>query len=185
MRATKVYIAVILLFGSQSFISAKIHSKMSERACAQIATHIVVASEDAIIDGHLTVLESWKGDLNPGDKLFIPELAAFNSTLSRAIHCLFFEGCSGSTQEYVSCSRMVLFLQKNSASLEKGGQPTSDAQEWGGVGIRRVSRSIIWIEGERSFAFWDVELFGAGGELADFESSEKGIREKVTAAIEK
>jgi hypothetical protein len=159
---------------------------MSERACAQLATHIVVASEDAIIDGHLTVLESWKGDLNPGDKLFIPEFAAFNSTISRAIHCLFFtERCSGATQEYVSCSRMILFLQRNSGSLDKGRQPTSHAQEWSGVGIRRVSRSIIWIEGERSFAFWDVEPFGAGGELADFESSEKGIREKVTAAIEK
>ena len=35
--------------------------------CSWFATHVVVVTEGEKIDGSLTVLESWKGDLAPGD----------------------------------------------------------------------------------------------------------------------
>src|SRR5206468_844470 len=53
--------------------------------CSWRATHVVVVSEGETIDGAVTVLESWVGDLRPGDTLAVPELAAFAPEKARAI----------------------------------------------------------------------------------------------------
>src|SRR5580658_2628 len=54
-------------------------------ACAWDATHIVVVTEGERTDGQVSVLESWKGDLKPGDNITVPELAAFEPQSSRII----------------------------------------------------------------------------------------------------
>src|SRR5262245_709907 len=91
-------------------------------AVAWQATHIVVATEGQKIDGELEILESWKGDLKKGDRIRIPELAAFAPKLERVI----FKKSSFTVRPFgselkapppdppapthVTCARMVLFL---------------------------------------------------------------------------
>ena len=58
------------------------------------ATDIVVVTEEKQIDGVVKVLESWKGDLKPGQVLTIPELAEFNAKSARMIHVWLSDGPS-------------------------------------------------------------------------------------------
>src|SRR5215208_5414545 len=64
---------------------AKGHITMDVKACAQHASQVVVVTEGNSIDGQLTVLESWKGNLKPGDKLSFPELQSFQAKSARLV----------------------------------------------------------------------------------------------------
>jgi hypothetical protein len=140
--------------------------------CAKLATHIVVATEGDSIDGQLTVLESLKGDLKAGQHITIPELRAFNSPESRAIECLFpAQICPEDIQrENVTGTRMILFLRR-------------DSQKWKGVGELSVYQSTIWIEGRKSFAYFNAGK-GRRGRLADFEQAEEWIKVRIGIALE-
>ena len=72
------------------------------------STHVVLASEGETIDGVFQVIECWKGDLQPGDILEIPELAQFASPESRIIED---EG-NQLISKMVTGNRMILFLIK-------------------------------------------------------------------------
>ena len=72
------------------------------------ATHVVLVSEGETIDGVLQTVECWKGDLQPGDILEVPELAQFASPESRMIE----EGESSLKHKMVTGNRMILFLTK-------------------------------------------------------------------------
>jgi len=59
------------------------------------------------IDGKLTVLESWRGDLRPGEFISIPELASFKSPSSREIKTGMFDVKSDEPKRYVTGSQMI------------------------------------------------------------------------------
>jgi len=73
------------------------------------ATHIVVASSGAVINGEFTVLESWKGNLRSGEKIWIPKLALFADEKERRINLY---GFSNNSNQLVSGKRMILFLRR-------------------------------------------------------------------------
>lgn len=109
-------LVAVLLFTPR--IYAGIRPSFGLNHCAWHATHIVVASEGDEIDGRLTVLESWKGDLQPGELVSIPQLASFKSQPSREVKTsplgLAIERSMNyiTPKEYVTGSRMILFLKK-------------------------------------------------------------------------
>src|SRR4030095_3388719 len=88
MRRIQKYSGLVILFllsGSYSLTSAGIRPSFQLEDNTWNATHIVVATEGKTIDGVFRVLESWKGDLNPGDSIKIPELASFKPASSRTV----------------------------------------------------------------------------------------------------
>jgi hypothetical protein len=185
MRINLLLTLVLLLAFSLSS-AAKVHSRVSVAASAKLATHIVIATEGNIIDGWLIVLESLKGDLTPGEAIFVPELEDFSSEESRLIHCLFpIQLCSDNKpNEYVTGSRMVLFLRKNSGSqYDNGAAGAGNSALWKGIGELSVFQSTIWVEGRKSYAFFDASQ-NERGELADFERSEEEIRTTINESIE-
>src|SRR5437899_2620242 len=76
------------------------------------ATHVVVASEGNEIDGHLEVVESWRGDLAIGDRIDLPELAAFEDEDLRRIVTV----RTSTTPSVASGKRMILFLRNDGTS---------------------------------------------------------------------
>ena len=63
---------VVLLLVLQT--NAGIRPSFNLDYCTWQATHIVIATEGDEIDGTLTVVDSWKGDLRPGEAVSIPDL---------------------------------------------------------------------------------------------------------------
>ena len=64
---------VILLANSAIRVDAGIRPSFSMDRCAWNATYIVLV-QTIPKDGAFSVVESWKGDLKPGDSLEVPEL---------------------------------------------------------------------------------------------------------------
>ena len=137
---------LILLLLCSFSVHAKTHTMIDMESCVRDATHVVVVTEGDRIDGHVIVLESWRGDLKPGDSLDIPVLAKFKSKKSRHIEC---EDCFGylgkcldATPKFVSGSRIILFLQ--------GQTGRSDPQKWFAIGA-------AWIERWQTYALYDLK----------------------------
>src|SRR5262245_53018718 len=82
------------------------------------ATHIVLASEGEEIDGRLKVRESWKGDLQPGDTIDVPELKMFQPDEARKIdrRFTFTTERPEALAKTVTGDRMVLFLVRGEAA---------------------------------------------------------------------
>ncbi len=138
--------------------SAEILPQFQLDTCAWMATDIVVVTEGATIDGQVEVLETWKGEHLPGDKLTIPELAAFASEESR-VTAKWLGGDGPVAPKFVSGSRMVLFL-----------------------GAGGVKESTAWIEGDTVFAFRQQTVPG-DPELLALEASARMVRRKVAAIL--
>jgi hypothetical protein len=148
-------------------------------SCAWNATHIVVVTEGEKIDGVVTVLESWKGDLKKGDVLTIPELAAFAPAKERTVGSRLFKKAPD-PPIVVSGSRIVLFLTKELGKEEAGQpekvvwKPATKRDEW--------QTSAAWIEGEKVYAFAQ-ELNPGPRDLFDWNMSERELRDNVNNVI--
>lgn len=126
--------------------SAKAHSLIGVDQCIWLSTHIVIVTEGEQIDGKVTVIESWQGDLYPGYSLTVPELAAFSSAESRKLYCpdmfLYLHECESPVPEVTSGSEIILFLRDK--------RTPSDPQGWCAIGA-------LWVEGEDAYGLWDGE----------------------------
>ena len=126
------------------------------------ATHVALVTENPDIDGHLKVLESWKGDLGAGESISVPELKCFaNADLRRVISY-------GADGRVVSGARMIVFLVK-SLTLPEQSAGDNRGTRWlpaGGFGYTRIfagnwkgrdntqhmAISIAWVEREQVYA---------------------------------
>jgi len=105
------------------------------------ATHIVVATEGDKIDGNLTIIESWKGDLKTNEVINVPEMKAWSRVEARRVlgdYQRLYRALNPQLVErlptHVSCKRVVLFLIKKGDRWE----PASTTRE--------MSMSAAWIE---------------------------------------
>jgi len=124
------------------------------------ATHIVLATEGDVIDGRLSVIESWKGDLEPDTNVILPELAGFADAKSRRVHDW------GQRQDLpepyarvVTGSRIVLFLVASApttqtTSSESKPRAWLPASYFGHGGFKV---SVAWLERGEAYAFVQVE----------------------------
>ena len=148
------------------------------------STHIVVATEGDEIDGKLTVIESWQGDLRAGDVVEVPDLAAFKTDASREVH--YFEGEGKESRvKTVTGKRMVLFLIKKpeEVKLAEKNKPPLAPQVWLPADLfKQMNTSVIWIEGEKLFAF--MQMINPGpSELVEYGESETKIKAAVLKII--
>ncbi len=105
------------------------------------ATHIVVATEGDKVDGRLTVIESWKGDLKTNEVILVPEMKAWSPVDARkalgayrGLYLALDPELVKHLPTHVSCKRIVLFLIK-------------DADRWKPASkTRLMSMSAAWIE---------------------------------------
>src|SRR6185369_10112108 len=108
-----VFVILVLLCGSHSLTSAGIRPSFGLEGNTWNATHIVVVTEGKTIDGIFRVLESWKGDLNPGDTIKVPELASFKAESSRTVSDPWYQKPGTNPGLVVTGDRMVLFLKND------------------------------------------------------------------------
>jgi len=144
ITTTRLLLPLLALIVTSAEATAAIRPSFHLDSCSWRATHIVVVTEGATIDGNVEVLESWAGDLRPGDKLTIPELAAFVPEKARAIAPAF-GGKKADQPTHVTGSRMVLFL----VLADEPGKPKWRAADpvWKAIGV-----SMVWIEGGMGYA---------------------------------
>ena len=83
MRVLSTLTLLLLLLVLSPSASAGIRPSFYAEECSWRATDIVVVSEGKKIDGIFEVLETWKGDLQPGETITIPEMAEFKAKDAR------------------------------------------------------------------------------------------------------
>lgn len=148
-RVSRFGLTAVLLFliAAAAPASAAIRPSFNLNYSVWKATHIVLATEGEVIDGRLSVLESWKGDLKQGAEVILPELAAFAEKASRQVDWWGLTDLPPPYARYVTGSKMVLFMVKS-----EGGEWVS-AGYWGQGGFKI---SVAWIERGEAYAFKQV-----------------------------
>ena len=137
--------------------------------CAWAATHVVIATEGTVVDGHLEVLESLDGDVGAGTALDLPALRKYARRSTRRVADWWLGGGVAQKPRYVGTDRMYLFLVRDPAGQWKA------AGQW-----QDLPTSVGWIHQGRFFAA--VQIMNPGGSVpVDFGLSETGARALLTS----
>lgn len=141
------------------------------------ATHIVIATEREIIDGELTVIESWYGDLKPGEFISVPGLAEFAEPETRRIRGRPPPGTMDAVEgvEYVTGNRMILFLKRLSPGEDDGKKSGNTSGKWDPAYSQSMKFNAAWVEKDRVFAF-GLGPFSDGCILCDQDFTEGKLR---------
>ena len=147
------------------------------------ATHIVLVATTHT-DGTFEVIESWKGDLNVGEQVVVPELRPDRKTIPISRYPqAWSDAIAGGIGETIPRqppgSRMVLFL-------ESVIPPPADKADknrrrlWKPADIfGEMKTSVLWLDGGQIYGF--VQLMNPGPSvLFEFPGSEDKIHERVT-----
>jgi hypothetical protein len=177
MRVWQALVAVFIASGVPSTAEAIIRPSFSLDSCTWEASHIVVVTEGDKIDGVIEVLECWKGDLNKGDRLNVPELAEFAPKDKRKVSPRLLADDKTGLPTHVTCQRMVLFLVKKQAP----DQPAKVV--WGPVGMwKQMKVSAAWIEKGRVFAF--AQQINPGPSLLiPWDMAERAFRSRIREIV--
>jgi hypothetical protein len=155
-----VVIAVTLVLTFPS--SAETLPSFVLRYLACQATHIVKADEGQEIDGVVRVIESWKGDLEKGVTITIPELLAFNNTESRTIDTTWLRN-KDEFPRILSGLQMILFLKELPQRSIEADEIHSNNEgvkvQWAPASLA-MQVSSAWIEDEQTFAYVQVRDSG-------------------------
>ncbi|MBV9216810.1 MAG: hypothetical protein JO053_11590 [Acidobacteria bacterium] len=169
-------LAFILLVFSIISVRAGIRPSFNLDYCAWNATDIVVATEGDVIDGKLTVIESWKVNLLPGDQLNLPEMAQFAPEESRAIKVGF--GQQTTSVEHVTGTRMVIYLKKSEPTTPQSSIHWEGASFAGDLNV-----SVVWLEGMHAYGF--LQLMNPGpSELRELDKSDAEIKYRTSDIVD-
>jgi hypothetical protein len=167
---------LVLVLGSAALVPhaarAEILPSFDPHTCAARASHVVVVNDRG------AVLESWRGDLRPGDRV---PLDAMNLTLEQDIGKPFGLGAAEERKK-VTGKRLVVFLKRDEPGFgrgqEVGGWAPADRFGWFNV-------SVAWIEDGRAFAL--QQWINPGPQVMSSAGTEKELQalvEKVNKRIE-
>jgi hypothetical protein len=142
------------------------------------ATDIVIASEGDTVDGNLTVHETWKGHLAPGNALSIPDLDAFASKEARTIKFPWKSRNANTPPIILSGRRMILFL-KHPVPIA-GKMHNLESAHWQPASFFREMRvSVAWVEQQHVYAF--TQIVNPGPSLLMSQGlSEEEMKERVS-----
>jgi hypothetical protein len=170
---------LIVLFGNAGSALAGFAPSFYLDGCAWEASHVVVVSEGDKIDGIVEVLESWKGDLEKGERITVPELAVFANKKKRVVSRRLFDDINNSgIPDPVTCSRMILFLVKKQEKARPGvvakvtWLPTHPM--W-----NRIDASTVWVEKGQVYAFAQ-EINPGPSKLIPWGMNEREFSRQVT-----
>lgn len=185
----RVGFVVLTLIGAVP-VDAGIRPSFSLDRCTWYATHIVLV-ETTAKDGVFSVVESWKGDLKPGDSLEVPELRPDKDAAPISSYHLNRQGPGVEDKDGITGwiprqplgSRMILFLKRKIESGTSPPLPDSAAgTQWepaSGYGGMKVS--VLWIDGGKGFCFLQWENPGPSS-LSDCWAMDVAV---LTARIER
>lgn len=161
-----------------SVINGGIRPSFSLQSCSWNATDIVLATEGEVIDGKFQVLEVWKGTLKIGNKISVPELAAFapktNRTVSSGRRYNDWSGFKLEGSAVVSGAKMVLFLKRGPEKPETWQSASIDND---------LSVSVVWIEQHQTYAIRQIENPGPSV-LTELRQSEAELKKEVNGLIQ-
>lgn len=150
-RSVSVCVGLLLtlLFGFLHLALAGIRPSFSLDYCSWGATDIVLV-ELAPRPGVFRVMQSWKGDLEAGHLVTVPELQPGARAMEIAAYPKeFAETLRGGRNEQIPAqpvgSQMVLFLKKE---VEASGDDWKSADLFG-----EMKASAVWIDGGQLYAF--------------------------------
>jgi hypothetical protein len=154
LKSLRILLPLLALIWHTPAAFGFISASFIQDHCIWNATHIVVVTEGEKIDGIVEVKESWRGDLEEGASITIPELAEFAPEEKRAIRkgiFATFEEEPAMKVTHVTGKRMVLFLRKKE---EKGGPGKPDKVTWKPANRSwgRMDVSVAWVEAGRVYA---------------------------------
>ncbi len=156
---TRVLVTTILLIAVYPCpLLAGIRPSFSLDHSLAKATHIVLATEGEVIDGRFTVIESWKGDLKPGEAVVLPDLAELADEDARQVK---WYGRVDPEERYVktvSGSQMVLFLVAPE-NEDQASTQDSEPTEWlpaSYLGHGGFKTSVMWFERGDAYAFTQI-----------------------------
>jgi hypothetical protein len=151
-----------LTMAASSPVRAGIRPSFSLEAASWKATDIVLVTEGDKIDGNFTVLDSWKGNLLPGDSVSIPGMAVYAPESSRKV----FDWSLSAKTPLVPESRMILFLKRAKPGTQwlpaDGGgllftMPVEDARPSDEPNSSPWSFSTIWLNNGNVYEWVQVQ----------------------------
>lgn len=151
------YILLLLILGT-TVAHAEIGPEFRLDLATWDASDIVVATEGDKIDGILQVQETWKGGLNVGQDIEIPEIAKVNRPISvlrrlKINDKLSTIGPDPNHPSSASATRLVLFLISAKSLVDKGVQVSGNTKIWIGASLfNDIPTSIVWIEKGNGYA---------------------------------
>jgi hypothetical protein len=144
---------LILLAVGPTPLHAALRPSFNVDGCSWNATHIVLVQTTAS-EGVVSVVESWKGDLKPGDSIEVPELKPNQNAVAISSYpkpagfdLQDKSGISEQIPRQPIGSRMVLFLKK------QDGSGTATPVKWGPASAGGMKVSVLWIDGGKAFCF--------------------------------
>ena len=187
MKTICLPLAVLALFGPAGRASAGITPPSFDLDfCAWCAERIVVVTEGDKIDGAVEVLESWKGDCKKGDRLTVPELAAYAPEKMRAVSKNLFRPAEV-VPATVSGSRVVLFLKRTEEKIAGVGPGRPVWVPVRGLWQPEMRESAAWVEAGKVFAFdSDFGLTSMGMTERQFKQKVDwvlGVQSTIAAAV--
>jgi len=160
LRVWHTWIPVVLLVAAGGRISAGIRPSFDLDHNAWEATHILMV-ETTLQDDTFEVVESWKGDLQPGQRITIPELrpGAGGVPISPYPGDEWYQDDDNSTSTKIPKqtpgSRLVLFLKRGNQaqpSLDANGQ--EESPEWVPANLfHDMKTAAVWIDGATLYCF--------------------------------
>jgi hypothetical protein len=159
---SRVVLAIVAVVAVPAVGRAEILPSFGDGRCETAASHVVV------VDDTGKVLDSWRGDLRPGDRL---PLSEYNIRLAQPVGQF---GKKEGAPEKVSGKRLVLFLQRGGPTYDQGqGVGSLAAAHW--VGEYNVS--TLWIEDGHAFAL--SQWINPGPQEMTHIGTEAGYRKRV------
>jgi len=192
MRATflgvlRVSLSLILLTVFLRSVFPAIRPSFSLDYSAWHATHIVLV-EVLQEDGVFAVVESWKGELRPGEYINIPELGPVPGAIQISLYPRetdFFVSDESGVSEQIPRqhvgSRMVLFLIRGDGSeAPSSSAKTNSIEKWRPAdSYDNMKASTVWIDGQQVYSF--EQMINPGpSRLSVLGQSLQQMKERVT-----
>ena len=187
----KILTTLLFLVAVSSTALAGIRPSFSPEGCSWRATDIVVVTEGSQIDGNFKVLETWKGDLKPGETISVPELAQFKEKEARALYPgPWVEKEGDGKPRYVSGARMILFLRDANKPQE---DPDDDAWRTDESDVSpsrwmptnpmgtEMKYSTAWIENGKVYCF--VQIMNPGDPVIISAGRETELKTQVDCVV--
>jgi len=155
--------------------------------CSWNATLIALV-EATPKDGVFRVVESWKGELQPGALITVPELKPAPGAMPISLYPRktdFFVPDESGVSEQIPAqpigSRMVLFLKKEEGSeASPTGTDTQSREKWRSADLfNEMKTSVVWIDGGQLYSFRQVVNPGPSI-LTTWDSSLQKMKDRVT-----
>lgn len=187
LRFLRLCLPLILLAVYHHPAFAGIRPSFALDYCAWHATDVVLV-EVTPKDGVFLVVESWTGELQPGERIIVPELKPVPGAVPISLYprrADFFAPDEGGISEQIPReplgSRMVLFLkgEKDSEASHSPGNIES-GEKWGPADFsNEMKTSVVWIDGEYLYGFQQVMNPGPSV-LTRLNTSLQKMKDRVT-----